>query len=80
MAQEEAPGRAFYGVFTEGREPSGVYEDWAEVRALLERAAGHGEPVTHRMFEDRQAAVGFIAAETRQAAAAGVVVPGVLVR
>eukprot|EP00966_Prymnesium_polylepis_P112654 2605949-Prymnesium_polylepis.1 len=60
MAQDvEMVERAFYGVFTEGREPSGVYEEWAEVRAMLERAASHGEAIVHRMFCDRQAAVDF---------------------
>jgi hypothetical protein len=76
VAQGQEHGRSaaetafFYGVFTTGREASGVYESWSEVSALIARAAAHGEELDWSTFSLRESAVSFVEAATRKAAEA----------
>ena len=70
LAAEDQQPSGYFGVFTDGREASGVYTDWAEVSSLLARAASYDEVAVWGQFDTRDEAMAFVSAETRAVASA----------
>eukprot|EP00966_Prymnesium_polylepis_P042569 989100-Prymnesium_polylepis.1 len=68
LAAEDRQQTCYLGVFTDGREASRVYTDWAEVSSLLARAPAYDEVAVWGQFDTREEAVAFVSAETRAVA------------